>query len=776
MRRLTVRLADYVEEEKRRERRGGRAVAVMALVVAGVIAMSRTSPAPPGTPARLTASSSALTFSSQLAGTSSAAQLLRLRNSGGALLSIVKIASDNDAFHVWHDCGGTLAPNESCSAAVVFAPAAAGAQRGAVAVETNNGMTTVVIDGEGRAIPPVDLGATDFGQTQVGAAVDRAVRFMNSGPLPLALKASVNGPFEITADGCSDTVAPGGTCEVSLRFRPPAAGSVTGQVLLAGASGAAVAKGALIGTGSGEGPPPPGTPAHLVATPAALDFGLQPPGTISGERLVRLQNDGGMALTIINIAAKGDAFRLSNHCGNALAPGASCSASAVFEPKSEGKQSGTLTIVTNGGTATIALSGDTPPRASVVTLGPTDFGRTLLGTQVERIVPFVNNSAVPVAIGKSTADAPFVVSADGCRNTKLPPGGGCEVRVQFQPADAGGVKGELMIVDPRGDTVAQGVLRGTGFKPTPARLSTSPEGLMFSPQPAGTRSDQRLVRLQNAGGQALTIQKIDTLAPSFVFSSGCGDSLAPGESCSLKVVFAPPSAGKHTGLLRITTNGGSAMIPLSGESPAPAIAALPPTNFGSVFLGQTGKRPVRFVNPGPGTIEIGKATVSRSTVEISVDGCRNAKLAPGRACIVALQFRPEVVGKMNDELVLVDPQGNLVAKGALFGAGLTPAVAPPPSEFLKIDISPREINFHGEPSKQSIAVTNVGTVPVTLNVKQETATRYLVDASQCTGATLSPGKRCMIVIDGTYGVNSGTSTRIVISYSGRNEFVPVRPQ
>src|ERR1044071_5107154 len=128
MRQITVRLSEYVEEEKRRERRGGRAVAVVALIALGVVAMSHPSPVGPDTPARLTASSQSFTFAPQLAGTASAAQLFRLRNSGGKLLSIARIAVDNDAFRLSHDCGGTLAPHESCSAAAVVAPTGGGTQ------------------------------------------------------------------------------------------------------------------------------------------------------------------------------------------------------------------------------------------------------------------------------------------------------------------------------------------------------------------------------------------------------------------------------------------------------------------------------------------------------------------------------------------------------------------------------------------------------------------------------------------------------------------------
>ena len=97
----------------------------------------------------------------------------------------------------------------------------------------------------------------------------------------------------------------------------------------------------------------------------------------------------------------------------------------------------------------------------------------------------------------------------------------------------------------------------------------------------------------------------------------------------------------------------------------------------------------------------------------------------------------------------------------------------PPPQVPSIDIKPREINFLGDPGKKTVVVTNIGAIPVSLSVKPETQTRYLIDTSQCNGVLLSPTKSCSIVVDGTVAVRVGASTRIVISYAGRTEFVPV---
>src|SRR4029079_15035409 len=204
-------------------------------------------PPPPGTPARLASLPAAIPFAPQLAGTSSAAQLLRLRNDGGEALSVAKLTVNGDAFRLSHDCNAALAPNESCSAAIVFTPGAPGPQSGTFSVESNGGTATIALEGEGRSLPAVDLGGTDFGRAAVGTPVERIVRFINSSTAPIAVaKSSVAAPFAIAADGCSGTVVPGGNCDVHVQFRPAGEGSATGELLLAAAHGTVIAKGVLL--------------------------------------------------------------------------------------------------------------------------------------------------------------------------------------------------------------------------------------------------------------------------------------------------------------------------------------------------------------------------------------------------------------------------------------------------------------------------------------------------------------------------------------------------
>jgi len=540
MRRITVRLGDYVEEQKRRDRRAGRVVAVLAIVAALVIAMSATNttttPTPnPAAPPHLAASAAALRFAPQLAGTASAAQLLRLRNDGGSPLTIAKIAAGNDAFRITNDCA-TLAPNESCSAAVVFAPSAAGAQRTLLGVQSEGGSTSVTLEGEGRALPAIDLGATDFGSAPVGNPVERSIRFINSGTTPIAIaKASVGAPFAIAADTCSGTLAPGVNCELRVQFVPAAAGSATGELLLAGAGGDVVAKGALLGAGAT--PQPQSKPAQLVTTPDRLTFPQQAPGTVSAPQLIHVKNAGDEVLAFTRIDAAG-AFRVTSDCGQSLAGNAACSVSVISAASSAaGIRSGAVVIDTaNGGRAEIPLQVEVrslPP----VDLPLTDFGRALAGAAVERVVRFTNSAPATVVVGNAISSPPFAIASDGCLGRKIASGDGCDVRLQFRPAASGIMTGELQLVDAGGNVVARGALRGIGLQrrqPPPQLLPSidiAPREINFNGDP-GTKK----IVITNTGPIAVALGvKPETASRYLIDTSQCNKQLLPRDSCTISV-------------------------------------------------------------------------------------------------------------------------------------------------------------------------------------------------------------------------------------------------
>jgi len=74
-----------------------------------------------------------------------------------------------------------------------------------------------------------------------------------------------------------------------------------------------------------------------------LNFKKQQHGTTSAPQTVTLTNAGKTALTISSMKATGQ-FNMTSTCGATVAPGADCTISVTFTPKTKGAKSGAITI------------------------------------------------------------------------------------------------------------------------------------------------------------------------------------------------------------------------------------------------------------------------------------------------------------------------------------------------------------------------------------------------------------------------------------------------
>ncbi len=80
-----------------------------------------------------------------------------------------------------------------------------------------------------------------------------------------------------------------------------------------------------------------------------LMFKKQAVGTTSPPQTVTLTNTGGSALKIASMKPAGQ-FSMTSTCGASVAPGANCTISVTFSPKTKGKLTGTITIIDSAST------------------------------------------------------------------------------------------------------------------------------------------------------------------------------------------------------------------------------------------------------------------------------------------------------------------------------------------------------------------------------------------------------------------------------------------
>jgi Abnormal spindle-like microcephaly-assoc'd, ASPM-SPD-2-Hydin len=102
-------------------------------------------------------------------------------------------------------------------------------------------------------------------------------------------------------------------------------------------------------------------------------------------------------------------------------------------------------------------------------------------------------------------------------------------------------------------------------------LTASEAGIDFNDVAVGS-SSRKEVLLMNSGNGALRISDVSVSGADFALSGAGAATLSPGQNISLDVSFAPKSAGKRAGSLKVLSAQGESLleIPLSAAGVAPS--------------------------------------------------------------------------------------------------------------------------------------------------------------------------------------------------------------
>src|SRR5579871_661686 len=196
----------------------------------------------------LTVTPTSLTFPSTVDGTTSSAQTLTLANSGTGAANTIALTFSGPFSRATGgaagSCGATLAANTNCTIGVVFSPTTTGTITGSVNITANVAVANspVNLSGTGAAaVVAATLTPTshDFGThartcpgttiLQILACTLEPVQtftLRNTGNVNLtAVTAGTLGganptEFAIVLSTCGGTVAPAGTCSVTVQFKP----------------------------------------------------------------------------------------------------------------------------------------------------------------------------------------------------------------------------------------------------------------------------------------------------------------------------------------------------------------------------------------------------------------------------------------------------------------------------------------------------------------------------------------------------------------------------
>ncbi|HEV2424698.1 MAG TPA: choice-of-anchor D domain-containing protein [Terriglobia bacterium] len=184
----------------------------------------------------VTLTPASLTFTNQDLSTTSPAQVVALKNTGGAALAISGVTASGD-FAQTNTCGSSVGAGASCTISVTFAPTASGSRNGSVTITDNatDSPQTVLLAGTGVAAPAVALSVTSLNFTAQPVGTSSAAQTLtvtNSGTANLTLSGiSATGAFSQTST-CGASLAPQATCVISVVFAPTTTGTASGSLKL----------------------------------------------------------------------------------------------------------------------------------------------------------------------------------------------------------------------------------------------------------------------------------------------------------------------------------------------------------------------------------------------------------------------------------------------------------------------------------------------------------------------------------------------------------------
>jgi hypothetical protein len=250
----------------------------------------------------------------------------------------------------------------------------------------NGGSSVALLTLEPAPVLAVSPTAWDFGYQAVStSSAAESFALSNSGTTALAINSvqlTSGQVFSISANTCGSSIVAGGSCSISVTFKPSASGSASDAVQISFGSPATIQSISLTGNGA--------TPLAALS-PVPLSFGNQAmPG--SNTAVATLSNNGNASLTNISASVSGtnaaDFAISSDGCSGVILPANSnCLVAIAFTPKAKGSRQATLSIADSatGSPQAISLTGtgvqSTPTVLWNPSVGSLTYG-TPLGTGV----------------------------------------------------------------------------------------------------------------------------------------------------------------------------------------------------------------------------------------------------------------------------------------------------------------------------------------------------------------------------------------------------------
>jgi archaellum component FlaF (FlaF/FlaG flagellin family) len=698
-----------------------------------------------------------LTFTNTNVGATSAAQTVKLTNTGSAALNITGVAVSGD-FAQTNNCGASVAAGSYCTISVTFTPTATGNRYGSVTITDNaaNSPQTILLAGSGLVTPSVVFLPTSltFPNQIVGTTSSpQNVVLTNTGGAVLDITSIVaSGDFAET-NSCGATLASGASCTLAVTFTPTASGPRAGAVTVSDNAPGSPQTLPLNGTGVAA--------PVVTLSPTNLTFSGQAVGTTSSAQTVKLTNTGSAVLEFSNVTTTGD-FSQTNNCPASLAAGGSCTISVTFTPTVTGSRYGSVVLTDNAADSpqTIPLAGNGLPSPAVA-FSPTSltFPNQIVNTTSQPLSVTLSNTGSAVLNIVSITTSGDFAQKNTC-GTSLANGASCTISVTFTPTAGGLRAGSIIVTDNAPGSPQTVPLTGNGLLAPVVTLV--PTSLTFTGQAVGSTSAAQGVTLTNTGSAALNITSI-TISGDFAETNTCGATVAPGNSCTISVTFTPTAAGNRYGSVTITDNAADSpeTVLLAGNgASAPAVAFLPSslTFVNQIVNTTSAPQNVILTNTGGAVLDITGIVASGDFAE--TNGC-GATLASGASCTIAVTFTPTASGPRAGAVTVTDNAPGSPQALPLSGTGVLAPV---------VSLSPTNLTFSSQPvgttsAAQTVKLTNIGSA-----VLEFTNAATIGDFGQTNTcpASLPAGASCVISVTFSPTATGNRYGSVVLTDSAAN--------
>ncbi|MGO8790036.1 MAG: beta strand repeat-containing protein [Terriglobia bacterium] len=718
----------------------------------------------------------AVAFTDQPVGATSAPQSVSLTNNGNETLTISNVSTSGD-YTQTNNCGTSVAAGASCTISVTLTPTATGTLQGILNVTDNakGSPHRVGLSGVGSApVAGVTAASLTFNSQNLGTtSAAQTVTLNNTGNATLNISGitltGTNSGNYAQANTCGNSVAASNSCTISVTMTPSATGTRTAKLTITDNSNnvsGSTQTVSLSGTGAGAG---------VSLSPASLPFGGQPVGVASGSQSLTLTNTGNTSLTLTGItltgANAGD-FTQTNTCGSAEVANGTCTISVTFTPAASGNRSASLTIADNatGSPQSIPLTGSGLSGQVSLSTGTLTFGSQNLGTaSAAHSVTLTNTGNASLAltsVSLTGANASDFAQTNTCGNS-VAANGSCAIAVTFSPTAISGRTATLMISDNATGSPQSVGLTGTGSAPTAGVSATT---LTFSSQNLGTTSAAQTVTLNNTGNAALTLSSIALAganAGDFGKTTTCGSSLAAGGNCTISVTFAPTSIGSRAASLNITDNSNNVAasvqsVGLTGTG-ASASVSLSPSSvaFGNQPVGvASASQSVTLTNTGNASLTLTSISVTgtNSGDFAQINAC-GTSLAANGSCAISVTFTPAASGSRSASISITDNATGSPQSVTLTGTGTASGVS----------LSPTSLTFGSQSvgvasTSQSVTLTNTGNASLTLTSISVTGTNAgdFAQTNTC-GTSVAANGSCAISVTFTPAASGSRSASISIA-------------